>query len=528
MSCLKVALLAASAVFAQNITAKTIAWYHFDDTPGEVRDLGYEYPNAVDPDKYPARLSTFVQSWGGTFIPLKVTEFLPVPCNVYKDGVDGAPVVNISTLSHTYDPVGAEDKGGGIIAITEGAEDRDLHVQTGTVECFMKTTAKGHYVSLISRYNGVGGESFNLFTENGSNLFVGYEYIAEDGAKTYEKVELSNSAYKLIGDGLWHHLAFTIDEATHKFELYVDYRVLGSMTLKGSLYYADGAIWCFGGKSNAGWKSGGSWDEVRFSNTVLPRKSMLRFANNAPAETTLLHYSFDESCTSDVGGATIANEEQHLSDFSAGKLLYEHFEHAGVKDGLKNPIRSPNKSALQIRGTKAEFSLSNANLRCYSSLTIEFFLKADPVFGEIPDWGDLIRMVGLHDWDWKLLFRTQRHENSIYNVIDNPTERGGELKNSKSAVNLYDGRWHHVAIVIEPGKYNGNPTENSTLYIDYQNAGYKSQMGTAAASANLHLVLGDQKISHLSFDELRVTSGALPVEKFQRRGTTKAMTVVVQ
>lgn len=528
----KIALIAVVAVSVQNVAAKTLAWYHFDDTPGAVRELGYEYPNAIDSTKYPARLSTFVQSWGGTFIPLAVTEFLPEPCNVYKDGVDGTPVVNVSALSHTYDPVDSDDKGGGIIAITEGPDDQDLHIQTGTVECFMKTTASGHYVSLISRHNGSSDETLNIFTTDGKNVRLSYEYVAEDGTKSEEMVELSNVAYRLIGDGLWHHIAFTVDRSTRRFELYVDYRLIGGLTLKGALDYCNGAIWCFGGKSNGGWKCGGSWDEIRFSDTVLPRKSMLRFGTSASDGETLLHYSFDGNCMPDTGVATFKDADRLSSDFADGKLVYEPFRFCGVEDGRGNMLHAANKFALQLRGTKAEFMISNANLRCYSAMTIEFFMKADPVSGVIPVWGDLIQMTGLNDWNWKLVFRVQRHNNSIYTVIDNPTEKGGELKNASSSVNLYDGKWHHVAIVIKPGKYNGNPTEDSTLYIDYMQAGYKSQMGTAAAPANLVLVLGDPEdpgsISHLGFDELRVRSGALPVEKFQRRVSTMGMTVILQ
>jgi hypothetical protein len=79
------------------------------------------------------------------------TNFLAAPCHIYRDGVNGTPVVNVSALSHMYDPSGSNDKGGGIIAITEGVEDRALHFQHGTVECFLKTTASDHWVSLISR-----------------------------------------------------------------------------------------------------------------------------------------------------------------------------------------------------------------------------------------------------------------------------------------------------------------------------------------------------------------------------------------
>jgi hypothetical protein len=254
---------------------------------------------------------------------------------------------------------------------------------------------------------------------------------------------------------------------------------------------------------------------------------MLRFGNSAQDGKTLLHCSFDGSCVPDTGVASFKDADKLNSDLAGGKLVYDPFKFCGVEDGLENVLHAANKSALQLKGTKAELMLSNVNLRCYSAMTIEFFMKADPVSGVIPVWGDLIQMTGLNDWNWKLVFRVQRHNNSIYTVIDNPTEKGGELKSTGSPVNLYDGKWHHVAIVIKPGKYNGNPTEDSTLYIDYMQAGYKSQMGTAAAPANLQLRLGNKtvpwNVPNFYVDEFRVTSGVLPIERFQRmvpmRGT---------
>jgi hypothetical protein len=66
----------------------------------------------VNDTKYPARLRKFYQSWGGAFMPLMVTNFLAAPCHIYRDGVNGTPVVNVSALSHMYDPVGSDDKGG--------------------------------------------------------------------------------------------------------------------------------------------------------------------------------------------------------------------------------------------------------------------------------------------------------------------------------------------------------------------------------------------------------------------------------
>lgn len=517
---------------ASNAQAETLAWYHFDDTVGTIRGEGYEYPNAVNDTKYPARLRKFYQSWGGAFMPLMVTNFLAAPCHIYRDGVNGTPVVNVSALSHMYDPVGSDDKGGGIIAITEGVEDRALHFQHGTVECFLKTTASGHWVSLISRQSITYGDSFNLYTE-GSNIKLAYYYV-ENGEVLKHDFELSNAAYNLIKDGLWHHLAFTLDEVTHQFELFVDYRKVGVATLKGPIYYEDGAFWCFGGKGNGGWRSGGAWDEIRFSDEILPRKSMLRFGNTAPDGTTLLHYSFEGNCNPSVGSSTIFNEAEASADFAAGKLAYVPLKSSAVEDGLENVLLSVNTSALYMNEGVMIFALSNLNLRCYQSMTIEFFMKADDaVEPKIPVWGSLMTMSNPIDWVAESLFKVQRNgKNSLFFVMDNPTEEGGSINSSLDNLtidNLYDGAWHHVALTIKPGEWKGNPTEDSTLYIDYVKAkdGTKSQMGTAAAPANLQLRLGNKtvpwNVPNFYVDEFRVTSGVLPIERFQRmvpmRGT---------
>ena len=522
------------AAIVHGVSARTLAWYHFDDTPGTVRGLGYEYPNAIDVTKYPARLSSFVQSWGGTFIPLMATNFLYAPCNVYKDGVDGIPVTNECAISHTYDPYDADDHGGGIIAITEGMEDRDLHVQTGTVECFMKTTAGGHWVSLISRHDGNAGLTFNLHTRTAKNIVLTYTYDLGDGTTASETAEISSTAYMAIADGFWHHLAFTVDESTHEFALFVDYRKLASFTLKGSLHYADGSFWCFGGNANAGWKSGGAWDEIRFSDEVLPRKRMLRFGNTSASGDTLYWLSFEGNCDSSANsesnmsdGGTCA--AQRAADFAAGKLAYEPLEDLSVEDGQGNVLLANNRSALKVLNTKAEFALSNLNMCCYSTITVEFFMKADLESGVVPEWGTIFSMVAPDSGLAIRMFNMQRRGDGgdLYVITDNPTETGGAVWSSGKDV--FDGAWHHVALTVEPGTWNGNPTQDTKLYIDYEYQGIKSQMGTLSVLPNLYLKLG-QSSSLLYFDEFRVACGVLPVTKFQRlrRVYTRGTAIVIR
>lgn len=548
-------IVAMVLVLVHDVMGKTLAWYHFDDTPGIVRDLGYEYPNAVESpapleeQKYPARLSEFYkgQAWGIRFQSLVATNFFVSPFNMYRDGVNGEPVENVSALSHMYHPVGTESNIGGIIAITEKDGAKDLHVQHGTVECFVNTVASGHYVSLISRHDGANDETFMLYTENCKHLRLRYVYVKDDGSTEKESsVELSSSAYTLIADGLWHHLAFTIDEKTHEFILYIDYRKIQSTILKGPLHYVDGAVWCFGGKSNGGWCSGGAWDEIRFTDEILSRDDMLRFAT-ASVGKTLLHCSFDGNCEPSVGTATAVDNAKLSSDFAEGNLVYEPFVFSGIEDGAGNVLLASNKSALQIRnGTAATFDISHVNLRSCQALTIEFFMKMDAVSGNVPNWGHLMCMTAAKDWSAVHLAYVQRYNNGLYTVFDNPTQTGGEAKTASNWGNIFDGAWHHIAFTIDQGMRDGKPTEVVKLYIDYVKVadnwknGQLNQLGTATASSNLRLVLGCHKgtvgcneckaspITHLSFDELRVTSGVLPIEKFQRRVSTLGMTIILR
>ena len=553
--CIKVVpIIAIASLLIHDVTGKTLAWYHFDDVPGSVRDLGYEYPNAVESptpveeQKYTARLSEFYkgQAWGIRFLPLVATNFFTSPFNMYRDGVKGEPVENVSALSHTYHPVGTESNIGGIIALTEDAGAKDLQLQHGTVECFVNTVASGHWVSLISRYDGDNDETFNLYTENCKHLRLRYVYVKDDGSTEKVHIELSTSAYTLIADGLWHHLAFTLNKTTHEFTLYIDYRKIQSTILNGPLHYVDGAAWCFGGKSNGGWCAGGAWDEIRFTDEILTVDDMIRFAA-APVEKTLLHCSFDGDCEPSDGAATPTDHSKFAADFADGNLAYEPFTFAGIEDGLGNVLRASNKSALQIRnGKAATFDISRSNLRNCQAMTIEFFMKMDAVSGNVPNWGHLMCMSAINDWSAVHLVYLQRYNNGLYTVIDNPTQTGGEAKTASTWGNLFDGAWHHIAFTIGQGDRNGAPTEVVKLYIDYVKVADNwkgsliNQLGTATASSNLKLVLGCHKgttgcneckaspITNLSFDELRVTSGVLPVGKFQRRVSTLGMTIILR
>ena len=116
---------------------------------------------------------------------------------------------------------------------------------------------------------------------------------------------------------------------------------------------------------------------------------------------------------------------------------------------------------------------------------------------------------------------------NLYVITDNPTETGGAVWSSGKDV--FDGAWHHVALTVETGTWNGNPTQDTKLYIDYEYQGIKSQMGTLSVLPNLYLKLG-QSSSLLYFDEFRVACGVLPVTKFQRlrRVYTRGTAIVIR
>lgn len=510
---------------------RTLAWYHFDDTPGTVRGLNYQYPNAVDAAIHPLTIVEYKASQENPFMPLMATNFLARPCNAYRDGINGTTISNGCAISHMFNPIDSSDKGGGLIAISESAEETDLHLQTGTIEWFMKTTASGHWATLVSRLGDTTIRWFELYTE-GKNLKLKHQYEL-GGTTDSETLTLHDTVFEKIRDGRWHHVAFTFDEGTHLFKFYMDHELFASKGYQGRFCYNPGSAWTFSGRANSGMKCGGAWDEIRISDAVLEPSQMLQFGSMAADGDALVHLPLDGDFKSVVSGELAitndANAKACADYVRDGKTVFEPVDGKSIVEyGDKSVVvRVADVSAARMDECRPMISLGDFHLDAYSSpMTIEFFFKGE---SGIDTWNQILGLETESGSDGQKVLRVKRNDaDSIQCLMDNPTESNGSI--NPEGVTLFDGKWHHLAFVITAGEWQGKPTQNTQLWVDYKkpSKGYKSQMGTLTPPKNLLLKLGSPVATGVAIDEVRITRGALDVGKFMRMKNNGGLLLILR
>ncbi len=278
--------------------------------------------------------------------------------------------------------------------------------------------------------------------------------------------------------------------------------------------------WGGGGRANAGMKCGGCWDEIRISDTVLDTAEMLQFGTTLANGDTILHLPLDSDFLSIVNPDLNAGYDNAAANraalMAAGNLAFlplgnTYITERGNKAAV---IRDRDCGILQITNSLSHLSLGDYHLdACDTSMTIEFFMKATKE--DVPLWGKFLSLETEDGSTGHRVLRVSRNDgDGLYCIMDNPTESSGSL--TTSGIDAFDGKWHHVAVVISPGTWDNRPTENTQLWVDHvkPSKAYKSQMGTLMPDKGLVLRFGGSSTLSIMIDEIRITKGALPQSKF--------------
>jgi len=196
-------------------------------------------------------------------------------------------------LSHVLDPVaGTMTPNTGSVRIGSGNQyfridtDTLLHEPSGdfTIEAFVKVDdATTQYQSILGKQRP-GGVAWQLDVRGNADrlaLRTDTQDSPNPGDGQFNQT-LTSNLNGLIKDNQWHHIAATFDDATDLFQLFVDYELVGQMTLAngGELFY-DGSPLQIGGNFI------GNLDEVRLSGALLTPDEFLR-AVPEPATLVLL------------------------------------------------------------------------------------------------------------------------------------------------------------------------------------------------------------------------------------------------
>lgn len=231
------------------------------------------------------------------------------PGLIILDGL-GGPVLNAdNTSSVKFENAGVDSASpvfntnrGGRITVSSPL----LEPSSFTIEMFVRVESNIQFGSLVGKERN-DGSTWLLDTSNVGNVAANVEpsnsqlrlrvdhqeLSLGNGSPGFNQNIGSSSPAGLFGDGEWHHIAVTFNDATNTFNFYKDYVAAGSGTISAAgvqdLVYNGGLFFLGnlgGGRAFDGWM-----DEVRFSSSILTTDQFLR-AVPEPSRAMLLLFAF--------------------------------------------------------------------------------------------------------------------------------------------------------------------------------------------------------------------------------------------
>ena len=516
--------IAAVAVGISNLSAKTVAWYHFNEGANGTAMQGgeevYAVVNSVDPESLKGRAyqitgTAFRLQDSGNYMPLW-TNGTP-SCVSWFDPVTGARGEdNRCMWVRSSNDTGARTAS--IICVDDNAE---LHCTHLTAECMVKmpegkTLANG-WSSIVVMRNGptAGDLAWGIRAQtdgrlmvhmadvnNSANNFNGGTLGSGRGGSGYFYTPTPSAGGPNIVDGKWHHLAITYDGSTVR--AYVDYVLITSIAWSNGLVYGSGdnSKLCIGGFDAATY---GNWpgciDEVRISDEALPPEKFLHIGgvdtHASDADTAVylpfnaLDFSTDKFFGT-VGQAIFRNSacstnaaliNLSLSTISAG--VYPRLD-TGASAVVSNELHAGIFAANAIANTgcwtytnnpaypeKARHVLiddysknNNEHLISAGDFTAEFYLKV-PTTPTSTSY-ILVENSGAKGAGTIQLYITGSwlycrlaSEGSLADYEDGITTEIAKWNDSYVPIaDIVGGAWHHVALVVDRAR------QTAAFYVD--------------------------------------------------------------
>lgn len=524
-------IVAAAFGAAGSLDAGTVAWYHLDEVaPGTPVTSDVRFLNAVDPTKLPGTPYSVGEPGTTRYGTLgNIASFMPTATNdvadtVYVvDPVGGTTNRNERSLYFTYADDLANNKPARYGGCVQVASDSSLSLADVTVEFFVRP------LRLTEKTNN--GWQLVAKQSSGNSKFT-YSFCLDYNGKPFVNCYDSSGTLmnttgssKFVGsksilDGRWHHVALTATGTTAA--LYVDHVLAKSVTLTEPLVYNDTAPLYIGASQMGYYVPGGFIDEVRISDEALEPSQFLRYRDTS---TTCFSAGFEGSLDAAVidpyrssGGASpvLAGTGGKMGD-DHSKPAFSAVEFPGpcIVDGLGNVLRKTNTRALRFVGSTVHYP-HNPDLEM-AEMTVEFFMKHEAAEG----WAGLLRFnQSSSNWGatpiWSIGFNWDGSK--LYMRIDPTTDNGATTTQyaKEFGSTFLDGRWHHVAVTFQQG-------ETSLTVRMYDNYSQVGKDWTIAGRLNYAkgscLGVGTSSMTRGFtgwIDEVRISRGVLPVEKFMR------------
>ena len=507
---MKLTALIAAIFTAASIAAHadTIAWWHFDEC-----DPGTTAPaDTIASDQAPttyAHVYTVGDSGAMSALHENDGDYLPTYAKPFRGLVVYDPVTDTTRTNRaamkfrvdrggpTPDTNAGRARFGGALKFDGGdALYSSLYGTSAlTVEAFVCTTG-GPYNVFAPIVGSVGGtswtsERWSLLMEADGTIAV--RLTAGGSTSIFYTSGIGGKGKSKVNDGAWHHVAFTYDGS--KVRIYVDYDIDKknsdgtdrALDKTGTIpTYSDNATWvggyAYGSANDGGRKFPGVIDEIRVSNATLTTDQFLRMQRLDADDADVARVSFEP----DEYGFR-QNDYMNLSDnlgpnrnlavfrrvSGADESIYDAETKAGavVAAGMYSDLR-PENVASYYQTTNAAGKANYIHIPYVSqkirgddgaaaSYPIETFFKTRGRVSGGESYRQVIFKFGGNPWI-NVLFdaKTSRRLLFVYH-LDGTT---ADHYTVSEASNLDDGKWHHVACVVDGTAQ----TNNICFYLDYR------------------------------------------------------------
>ncbi len=483
----KLALAVCAAVCSGSALAEVVAWYRFSELdPGDEATTSTVIENFAAP----GTLEGTVNKFSGTTIG-------------GSDGVMPVGTTSFGSKLQILDPLtgkyhennramhfgartalnGATSAPGSCYTIPSGSAGAFDGLTNITVEAifrFNADTPDGFTAAIVDKCGPDGYKNrWSLMINSSGKLWSRFRHCDIDGSNPISAAQEIYGGY--VSRGVWHHAAFTFN-ANGVATLYLDHEPVATGTYAGKRLETVAsrfAIGCNPQVSNRTFP--GEIDEVRISDCALDPSQFLRVkpvVEGMDPDTVFYHpLDFDEGAmpimAMDINAATNAGALSAKFDYldSANSVPQGSTDIPGTEGQLRQNVFAPSNtnygSMYSVTNTPNEATsicVSDPTRSIYTgSFTAEMFFKGDT--SKInPNGGALTLMYG----QLKVLISANGTETRLraYDQAAGYTPATSEI--SKSSLNLFDGKWHHVAVV-----YDYVPS-NVTYYVDYAQVGRKT------------------------------------------------------
>lgn len=369
------------------------------------------------------------------------------------------------------------------------------------------------WVSQLNKWNDYQNQSSPATLDKDNMMFYLQNYDGTDGkARVWTRRNTGDDS-KILFDGFWHHVALTLEEDGNggsTAKIYEDYALVKTVTVGtywrgiNSMYFL--VLGSKGGNSKI------DFDEIRITKGVLQPTQFLCFGeSSAPQDgDALLYMPFDGDMTSIAG---------RFYDEFAVRTGTPVYNSAVWKDyvcefGNKDALVRTGKNAFSLKADKTVVTKTICNphmaTNAFDSATIEFFIKGPADAADVAKWMEDFHLgKGWREGiGTKFGFLIQADDDrKCYVRVD--TEDGSTAATSPFA--MTDGKWHHIAVTIEPGN---NANTIIKTYFDYGDPVVNTKSGAWVGLQYGKALSFGESSSILWFDEFRITKGVLPKAKF--------------